>query len=96
LTVDRYTRQRRLAWIGDAGQTRILGSSYEVRGQDGADVERAYLERAGAASVTALPALPPPRFAHAETFRFDAARALAAGAWRALSQLRDTLEKADP
>jgi hypothetical protein len=82
--MDVYSRQRRLAELGDAGQARLLAASHRVAGRDGALIELQYLLRAGVQSVT-LDALAEPRpFAHAELFRHDVTRRQAAGTWRAL------------
>jgi hypothetical protein len=89
---ERFSRQERLAEVGPGGQERIRRLAAVVRGEDGADVERAYLSGAGVGSVamrSAEPALP---FAHAAAFRFQAAREVGAGAWRALAQLRRALQ----
>ena len=90
--VDRYTRQRRLAEVGEAGQARLERARAEVRGPEGATVELTYLERAGVGSVTVLPKGTPVPFAHAEWFRFEASRDVGAGAWRALDTIRGALD----
>lgn len=89
--VDRYTRQRRLAEVGDAGQARIAAARFSVADAPEAWSEREYLERAGAGSVTTVPGLEVAPFAHAAAFRYTAARRLGAGAWRALEGLRAAL-----
>ena len=94
MTEDRYSRQRKLAEVGDTGQARIEGATFDVRGQDGADIERAYLERAGARAVVLTPGAPAAPFRHAAHFRFEAPRSVGAGAWRALTQLRPLLSSA--
>jgi hypothetical protein len=93
---ERYSRQIRLPEVGEAGQERIRRCVAEVRGRDGALVELSYLERAGvgAAELTLFPE--PVPFAHAAAFRFDAARRVGAGAWRALGTLKRALELPDP
>jgi hypothetical protein len=99
LSEDRFSRQRKLVQVGDAGQARIEAASYVVRGQgdaDGSDVELTYLERAGASRVVRLPDEAPPAFDHEGAFRFEASRRVAAGAWRALAQLKASLEKDIP
>lgn len=88
---DPYDRQRRLPEVGDAGQLRIAAAAYEVRGADGALVERDYLERAGALSVKLSPEAAPAAFAHASHFRFQASGSVGAAAWRALCALRSAL-----
>jgi hypothetical protein len=88
--VDRYTRQRRLAEVGDEGQTRIAAARLSVvEGPEGS-YERDYLERAGAA-VTTVTGLEPLPFEHAGAFRHVVTRRLAAGSWRALGALRGLL-----
>jgi hypothetical protein len=85
---DRYTRQRRLAEVGDAGQTRIAAATLEVHGKDGAIIEAEYLYRAGVERLSILPNLEPEPFTHERHFRFFASRRIGAGAWRALGKLR--------
>jgi hypothetical protein len=81
---DRYTRQRRLREIGDAGQNRLLAAQVTLGGGEGALVALVYLHRAGVGSVT-LDALAAPRaFPHRPTFRHEASRRHASGAWHAL------------
>ncbi|HVW26587.1 MAG TPA: hypothetical protein VHC69_14570 [Polyangiaceae bacterium] len=89
---DRFSRQERLAEVGPSGQERIRRFAAVVRGTDGADVELAYLSGAGVGGSSARPDEAPPPFAHAGAFRFEAAREVGAGAWRALAQLRRALE----
>jgi hypothetical protein len=91
---DRYARQRLLAAVGDLGQQRIAGATYVVSGDDerSADVEREYLARAGARHFAAAGA-GAARFIHAAQFRDPEARAFAAGAWRALDQLKSAIER---
>ena len=88
---DRYTRQRRLAELGDAGQERIGKATLEVRGRDGAIIEAEYLYRAGVERLSILPDLEPEPFVHEEYFRFFASRRIGAGAWRALRKLRHVI-----
>lgn len=89
---ERFSRQERLAEVGPSGQERIGRFAAVVCGEDGADVERAYLSGAGVGSVSVRPAEAAPPFAHAAAFRFPAARHVGAGAWRALAQLRRALQ----
>ena len=89
--MDRHVRQRTLAAVGDAGQQRIEAAPYAVAGAGyAASIERHYLERAGARQFS--PAPEAPSFVHAPAFTHAAARDFAAGAWRALAQLRRALE----
>lgn len=89
---DRYTRQRRLREVGDAGQVRIESARLEVHDSEGALVEATYLHRAGVGRVTIEPRAGAEPFAHAAAFRFPAARTVGAGAWRALGKLRGALD----
>jgi len=89
-------RQRRLAEVGEAGQARLLAAEWRVAGSEGAEVERAYLERAGFRSVRLDAAAAPLPFVHAGLFRHLASRSLAAGAWRALGAIRMQLERCVP
>jgi len=91
---DRYARQRLLAAVGELGQQRIAAATYVVTGdaETEAVVEREYLVRAGASRLEARRE-PAATFAHAATFRHPAARDFAAGAWRALTQLRRVLKQ---
>jgi hypothetical protein len=80
-----------LVAVGDAGQARIESARYRLAPAGAAAaVERQYLERAGARHFSAMEAAP--AFAHAAAFRNAVARDFAAGAWRALEQLRRALE----
>jgi len=88
--VDRYTRQRRLAEVGDEGQARIAAARLSVAEGAEATYERDYLERAGA-DVNTVPGLEPAPFEHAGAFVHVASRRLAAGSWRALGALRGLL-----
>ena len=92
--MDRYARQRLLAAVGDRGQERIAQATFVVA--DGAQhsvaaTEREYLTRAGAQRFAPPSAARAP-FVHAAVFRHAAARDFAEGAWRALAQLRTSLE----
>jgi hypothetical protein len=88
--VDRYTRQRRLAEVGDEGQARIAAARLVVADSPEASYEREYLERAGA-GVAVDAGIEPAPFAHAGAFRHVAPRRLGAGSWRALAALRRVL-----
>ena len=92
--MDPYSRQRRLAEIGDAGQARLLAASHRVAGSDGALTELTYLHRAGfrAVAVDALAEARP--FVHAELFRHGVTRRQAAGTWRALRAITELLGQA--
>ena len=85
------TRQIRLAEVGLAGQARLSAARLEVRGTDGALSEFLYLHRAGVERLTMKPNLQAKAFAHAALFKHAEPRRLAAGAWRALDQMRGVL-----
>jgi hypothetical protein len=85
------TRQIRLAEVGSDGQARLAAAVLEVRGRDGSLAEFLYLHRAGVERVELRPDRPAPPFPHAALFHHPEARRLAAGAWRALAQMRTIL-----
>jgi len=85
------SRQIRLAEVGLHGQARIASASLEVGGRDGSLAEFIYLHRAGVERLALRPDRPAAPFAHADLFRHDPARRLAAGAWRATRQIRSLL-----
>jgi hypothetical protein len=90
------TRQIRLAEVGVEGQAQLAAASLEVRGRDGSLAELMYLHRAGIERVALLPDRQPVPFSHSALFGHEASRRLAAGAWRALSQIRGILaQKSD-
>jgi hypothetical protein len=82
--VDRYTRQRRLREIGDAGQQRIESGAVTISGGPGAMLELVYLHRAGVGRVSVDALATPAPFPHAEHFRHPVARRHAAASFRAL------------
>lgn len=90
--LDRFTRQRRLPEVGDAGQARLAAADLELSSSDGAMEELAYLCRAGVERVSLNANLEPVPFAHQAAFRFAETRAVAAGAWRALAEIRRLLD----
>jgi hypothetical protein len=85
------TRQIRLAEVGTLGQARLTAATLEVCGRDGSLAEFVYLHRAGVERVALHADRPAPSFAHATLFRYADSRRLAAGAWRALRQIRAVL-----
>jgi hypothetical protein len=91
--LDRFVRQKRLAEVGEAGQTRLLGASHRVAGNDGALTELVYLHRAGFRAVSLDALGTPAPFPHASAFRHAGPRRHAAGAWRALVAVRSVLER---
>ncbi|HVU02107.1 MAG TPA: hypothetical protein VHE30_10155 [Polyangiaceae bacterium] len=88
---DRFSRQIRLQEVSAEGQEKLGRSVVEVRGRDGAEIERLYLERAGLGLVTVDADAEPPPFPHAAEFRHAETRKIAAGAGRALHTLRIVL-----
>lgn len=84
---DRYTRQRRLREIGDAGQERLFRAQVVVAGREAALMELVYLHRAGVGAVELDSLATPPAFVHESVFRHQASRRLAAASWRALRTL---------
>jgi hypothetical protein len=88
---DRYTRQRRLAEVGAAGQARLAEARLELAAHEGSEVEREYLLRAGVQSIDVDPRLPAEPFPFAAEFEFAASRNLARGAWSALANIRKVL-----
>ena len=106
---DRYTRQRRLREIGDAGQERLFAAKVSLGGRPvggrgrgvpsndrSSVIELVYLERAGVGSVTIDSLAAPRAFAHADAFHHEPARRHAAAAWRALRTLVEVAVSASP
>jgi hypothetical protein len=85
------TRQIRLSEVGALGQARLSGASVEVHGTDGSLIEFMYLHRAGIERLSIRPDVPARPFEHGALFRHAGTRRLAAGAWRALAQMRAIL-----
>jgi hypothetical protein len=91
--MDRFARQRLLSAVGDRGQERIAVAAFTAAADAtlSSRVERQYLERAGARHFELESSAP--TFVHAAELRHPAARDFAAGAWRALVQLKSVLEQ---
>jgi molybdopterin/thiamine biosynthesis adenylyltransferase len=85
------TRQIRLNEVGLEGQAKLSAASLEVRGADGSLTEFVYLHRAGVERLSLLPNLSPRTFSHSALFRHAGTLRMAAGAWRAISQIRSIL-----
>ena len=85
------TRQIRLNEVGLEGQAKLSAASLEVRGADGSLTEFVYLHRAGVERLSILPNLSPRPFLHSALFRHAGTRHMAAGAWRAVTQIRSIL-----
>jgi hypothetical protein len=88
---DRFSRQRRLPEVGEAGQRRIEASSCLVADDTSGRIEEEYLRRAGVrvsfgGGLSRAPAPP-----WDGEFRSSAASDMAQGAWRALRELRRAL-----
>src|SRR5688572_15890114 len=92
---DRYTRQRRLREIGDAGQARLERASVVVHGSEAAVLELLYLHRAGVGSVMIDAFAQPRAFVHQAAFEHAVARRHAAASWRALRTIVEIVG-ADP
>lgn len=88
---DPFSRQRRLAEVGDRGQERIEAHAGRVPAAPGARLELAYLFRAGVQTLELSPRVPLKQCPHGSVFRHSPARAAAEGAWRALCQLKEAL-----
>lgn len=89
---ERFSRQLRLAEVGEPGQARLCAAEPAVGTSNAATIERSYLLRAGVRRVSEAGApLAPPPFVHAEHFRHEHCRDVAEGAWRALGQIRAIL-----
>ena len=86
---DRYTRQRRLAEIGEAGQRRLLGTRIRVDAGPGSDIEAEYLSRAGVHVTGEQPS--DTAFPWQDAFVSQAAGDIARGAWQALRKIREAL-----
>ena len=88
----RFSRQLRLAEVGEPGQARLCAAEPAVGTSNAAAIERSYLLRAGVRRVSETGAPPaPPAFVHAEHFQHETCRDIAEGAWRALGQIRKIL-----
>jgi len=85
------TRQIRLPEVGESGQARLSAATLEVRGTEGSLTEFLYLHRAGIERLSIQPGKPAPPFTHGGLFRHASARQQAAGAWRAITQIRNIL-----
>jgi len=88
---DRYSRQRCLPEVGDAGQARLEGAALVVAAGPAALVELAYLARAGAREVAISRLEPAVPFTHRAHFRHAPSRDFAAGSWRALHKIKSIL-----
>jgi hypothetical protein len=88
---DRTTRQRRLLEVGEAGQAALARSAVRTAALDGCVVEIVYLNRAGVGRVAVSTLAEARPFAHHAAFHHAASRAVAWGAWRALTHVRGVL-----
>ena len=87
------TRQIRLSEVGVEGQAKLSEASLTVRGVDGSLTEFVYLHRAGVERLSILPNRTATPFPHAALFRHAGTRRLGAGAWRAIAQIRNILDR---
>ena len=85
------TRQIRLSEVGQAGQAQLSAATVEVCGTDGSLTEFLYLHRAGIERLSIRPNQPAVAFRHGGLFRHESTRRQAAGAWRAVAQIRSIL-----
>lgn len=88
---DRYTRQRRLAEVGPAGQLRLEAAAQVLAPHDAAELEADYLRRAGVQQISFAPEISPPVFPWAEQFQFAGPASVARGAHAALARIRTIL-----
>jgi hypothetical protein len=89
---DRYSRQRRLPEVGQAGQQQVAEAAFAVSARDPAAwLEALYLHRAGAQRVHLSTTTVEGPFTHHSAFAFDQTRQVAVGAHRALQKLRTLL-----
>ena len=88
---ERFARQVRLSEVGLEGQARLLAADVVVGDQMACE----YLRRAGVRALYA-PSADVPTFPHGASYQNPACRELAAGAWLALTRIRDTLGDPTP
>jgi hypothetical protein len=93
---DRFTRQRRLAEVGELGQERIQNALARVPQTPAGVVAALYLSRAGVQRIEAAETADLAEFTHAASFRHPASREIGEGSWGALSAIVGVLEKARP
>ena len=86
----RFSRQVRLADVGEPGQARLCAAEPVIGTSRGTSVQKSYLSRAGVRRVVPTE-IPSPAFVHAEHFRHESCRDVAHGAWLALGQIREIL-----
>jgi len=91
---DRFTRQRRLAEVGELGQARIQNAVAHVAKTPAGAVAALYLSRAGVQRIETTEVTEPAEFTHTASFRHPASRQIAEGSWRALTAIVGVLEKA--
>lgn len=93
--VDRFTRQRRLAEVGEVGQERIQNAVARVDSTADGAVAACYLSRAGVQRIEQTEATQARKFTHATSFRHVASRQIGEGSWHALAVIVGVLEKAE-
>jgi hypothetical protein len=89
---NRFTRQQRLAEVGEAGQARLGRGSARVPAGAAGAVAALYLERAGVGTIVEDATPEAIAFAHAGVFHHGETRAIGAGAWHALAETLRILE----
>lgn len=90
---DRHSRQRRLAEVGIEGQAKLAATKILLAEHEGVQIEREYLLRAGVADASVEGRAERVEFPFSAWFEYAAPRALAAGAWCALTRIRRVLER---
>lgn len=90
-STDPHIRQTRLREVGEEGQARLSRAEACVTGSGDPAIQVSYLKRSGVRRVVLDPDGLAEPFPHAPTFHSDAARHVAAEAWRALSFIRRNL-----
>lgn len=89
---DRYTRQRQLPEVGEAGQRRIEAIVVELPANSSdAQVARVYLERAGVRQLQRATRADTKPFPHARYFRHEVAARVGRGTHFALTCIRQQL-----
>ncbi len=93
---DRYTRQRQLPEVGEAGQRRIEAMVVELPvGSPHEPVARVYLERAGVRQLKPASGASARSFPHAPCFRHEVAARVGRGTHFALTCIRQQLLPGD-
>lgn len=88
---ERYTRQARLAEVGNDGQVKIQAHDARICAGPDAGIALSYLVRAGVGSAC-ISHFERPDFPHRGWFAFDGCLSVAQGAHQALLQLKRALK----